>query len=80
MVLIPLALWLDVTRAERALLIMSVLFVLVVELLNSALEALVDRVSTDPHPLAGQAKDMGSAAVALSLVIVAAVWGVILLG
>lgn len=79
-VLVPLALWLDVSRAERALLLASVLLVLIVELLNSALEALVDRISDEQHPLAGRAKDMGSAAVMLSLVTVAVVWAVILIG
>lgn len=78
-VMIPIALWIDdLSRAERALMIAVVLAVLVVELLNSAVETLVDRVSMDLHPLAGRAKDMGSAAVLLSLLIVAIVWAIIL--
>lgn len=77
-VLIPLALWLDVDATAKAIMIASVLFVLIVELLNSAIEAAVDRVSLDRHLLAKRAKDIGSAAVFLSLVNVAAVWAVIL--
>ena len=64
---------------ERALLIGSLLLVLIVELLNSAVEATVDRISLDQHPLAKRAKDIGSAAVMLSLVNAAAVWLLILL-
>lgn len=79
-VLVPIAFMLDVTRGERALLVASVLFVLAVELVNSAIEAIVDRVSLEHHPLAGRAKDAGSAAVLVSLVAALAVWLVILLG
>ena len=78
-VLVPLGLWLGQTGVERALLIGSVLLVLIVELLNSAVEATVDRVSLDDHNLAKRAKDLGSAAVMLSLVIVAVVWLLVLL-
>jgi diacylglycerol kinase (ATP) len=78
-VLIPLGLWLGATGVERALLAGSVLLVLVVELLNSAVEAVVDRVSLEPHSLAKRAKDMGSAAVLLSLVNVGLVWLLVLL-
>ena len=59
----PVALLLPVAPIERLVLVLSILFVLVVELLNSAIEATVDRISAEHHPLAGQAKDMGSAAV-----------------
>lgn len=79
-VLIPLACWLDVTGVERALMIASVLLVLIVELLNSAVEAAVDRVSFENHRLAKRAKDIGSAAVCLALVSVGAVWLAVLLG
>ncbi|MBI5611713.1 MAG: diacylglycerol kinase [Gammaproteobacteria bacterium] len=79
-VLIPIALWLPVTPAERALLIGSVLLAAIVELLNSGVEAAVDRVSFKRHPLAKRAKDIASAAVLLSLINAAAVWSVILLG
>jgi len=78
-VLLPLGLWLGDDGVERALLVGSVLLVLVVELLNSAVEATVDRVSLEDHRLAKRAKDLGSAAVMMSLVTVAAVWLVILL-
>src|SRR5262249_47498337 len=64
---VPLGLYLGTTGVERALLVASVLLVLVVELLNSAVEATVDRVSLDDHSLAKRAKDIGSAAVMLSL-------------
>lgn len=80
LILIPLALWLPVAQGERALLMASVLLVLVVELLNSALEAALDRCSRDFHVLAGRAKDLGSAAVFLSLVNCAAVWVLVLWG
>lgn len=78
-VLLPLAMVLEVSRAERALLVAVVLLALIVELLNSALEAAVDRISLEEHPLSGQAKDMGSAAQMLALILIAAVWGAILL-
>lgn len=77
-VLLPLALWLGGSGVERALLCGSVLLVLVVELLNSAVEATVDRISLADHRLAKRAKDIGSAAVLLSLLNLAAVWGLIL--
>jgi len=76
---IPLALWLRVTPAERALLIASVVLVALVELLNSGIEAAVDRVSFRTHPLAKRAKDIASAAVFLSVINAAVVWFVILL-
>ena len=79
-VLIPLALWLELSGIERAMLIASVMLVLVVELLNSAVEATVDRVSLDSHALAKRAKDIGSAAVFVALVNAAVIWALILLG
>lgn len=79
-ILIPLALFLPRTGLEKAILIASVLAVLIVELLNSAVEAVVDRVSLENHHLAKRAKDIGSAAVLISLVSVAATWALILLG
>jgi len=72
--LAPLALWLGQTALQRTMLIGAWLLVLVVELLNSAIEAVVDRIGDDLHPLSGQAKDMGSAAVLLSLLLAAGVW------
>ncbi len=76
--LIPLALILGHTSIERALMIACVLLVIVVELLNSAVEATVDRISLDHHLLAKRAKDIGSAAVLLSLVNLFVVWVLIL--
>lgn len=77
LVLVPVALLLPVTTIERLILVLSVLHVLAVELLNSAIEATVDRISIEHHPLAGQAKDMGSAAVLVALAMAALCWAVI---
>lgn len=74
LVLIPIAFWLGQSAMEKLLLIGSCVFVLVVELLNSAVEATVDRVGQEHHELSGRAKDLGSAAVLLSLLLAAAVW------
>jgi diacylglycerol kinase (ATP) len=79
-VLVPVALWLGDTGLERALMIASLILVLIVELLNSAIEATQDRVSLEEHPLAKYAKDCGSAAVMLALANAALVWLVIVLG
>jgi diacylglycerol kinase (ATP) len=79
-VVIPLGLWLGHTGVERALLIAPMLLVLVVELLNSAIEAAVDRIGLERHVLSGLAKDIGSAAVFVSFVLLAAVWLLVLLG
>jgi len=76
---IPLALFLAETGVDRALLIGSILLVLIVEILNSALEAVVDKASPEMHELAKRAKDMGSAAVLLSLVNAAVIWACVLL-
>lgn len=73
-VLLPFAIFLPLTLLERAVLIASLLLVLVVELLNSAIEAIVDRVSLENHDLSKRAKDLGSAAVFLSLGMVAVLW------
>ena len=81
MVAIPgviLALLLPVTRLEKLALIASLALVLIVELLNSAIEAVVDRVSLDKHSLSKNAKDLGSAAVMLSLALAVVTWGVVL--
>ncbi len=79
-ILIPIALLLDVGGAGKALMIGSVLLVLIVELLNSAIEAAVDRISFDQHQLSKRAKDIGSAAVALSLINVGVVWLLVIIG
>jgi len=78
--MIPLALFLGETGIERALMIAAVLGVLIVELLNSAIEAAVDRISLEHHLLIKRAKDMGSAAVMIALVNVVAVWTLVLFG
>lgn len=78
LVLIPLALWLGNSGSERALLCFSVLAVLIVELLNSAIEATVDRISLENHQLAKRAKDIGSAAVMVALFNAGLVWTLVL--
>jgi diacylglycerol kinase (ATP) len=78
-VLVPLGLWLGADGVERALLVGSVLMVLVVELLNSAVEAVVDRASPEHHELAKRAKDYGSAAVMIALAATGLVWVLLLL-
>ena len=77
-VLVPLGLWLGNTGAERALLTGCLLLVLIVEVLNSAVEAVVDRIGTEHHELSGRAKDLGSAAVALALVNAIIIWLLVL--
>ena len=79
-VLIPATFFLPVDGIGRALMIGSVLLVLIVELLNSGVEAVVDRVSLERHPLSKRAKDVGSAAVFLSLLNVVVVWACVLVG
>ena len=78
-VLIPLGLWVGETGVERALLVGSWLLVLIVELLNSAIEATVDRFGPEQHTLAGRAKDIGSASVFASISLATVVWVLILL-
>ncbi len=77
LLLAPVAAWLGQTALERAVLIGCCLIVLIVELINSAIEAAIDRHGDEHHELSGRAKDMGSAAVFISLVLVAVVWGLI---
>ena len=77
-VVIPLGVYLGRSGVERALLVSPMLLILVVEILNSAVEAVVDRSGTERHPLAGMAKDMGSAAVMLSFALLGTVWLLIL--
>jgi diacylglycerol kinase (ATP) len=79
LILLPVACVVQVTPAERVLLIGSVLLTIVVELLNSGLEATVDRISLERHELSKRAKDIGSAAVFVSLVLMALAWSLILL-
>jgi diacylglycerol kinase (ATP) len=77
MILVPTAFWYGSTAVERVLLIGSCLIVLIVELLNSAVESAIDRIGEDRHALSGRAKDMGSAAVFISLWTVVMTWGLI---
>lgn len=79
-ILIPAALFLGEDGLARALMVGSVVLVLIVELINSAIEATVDRISLENHSLAKRAKDIGSASVLLSLINVVAVWGLVLFG
>ena len=76
-VLLPAALWLGQTALQRAVLIVTLFIVLIVELINSAIEAAIDRHGNEQHELSGRAKDMGSAAVFGSLLLVVVVWGLI---
>jgi diacylglycerol kinase (ATP) len=78
LICIPLALWLEPAATGRALMIASLFLVLIVELVNSAIEAVVDRVSLENHHLAKRAKDIGSAAVLLSLLNASIVWILVL--
>ena len=77
-VLAPLAFVVAETTMQLALLLLSLFIVLITEILNSAVEAVVDRVSDEHHDLAGRAKDMGSAAVFLSLSMTAVIWGLVI--
>lgn len=78
-VLLPLGAWLAATRVEAVLLMASLLLVPIVELLNSALENVVDRIGTEHHKLSGRAKDQGSAAVFLAIALAVMTWLMILL-
>ena len=78
-VLVPVSFLLQVSRVERAVLIAVCLLALIVELLNSAIEAAIDRISLERHPLSKNAKDMGSAAQFVALTMITLVWGVILI-
>ncbi len=78
LILIPIALYFDFTAVEKSMLIFSALFVFIVELLNSAIEATVDRIGSEFHELSGRAKDIGSAAVLMALIASSSVWILIL--
>lgn len=78
--LAPLGFWLGENGVAKALLIGSLMLVLIVELLNTAVESVVDRIGPEAHPLSGRAKDVGSAAVLLALANALLVWGLVLLG
>lgn len=78
LILVPLACWLGASGTERALLVGSLLLVLIVELLNTAVEVVVNRISVDRHELSGLAKDLGSAAVSMALVNACIIWLLVL--
>lgn len=77
LLLVPLALWLGETMSQRVLLLGTWLLVIIVELLNSAIEAAIDRIGDDLHELSAQAKDMGSAAVLTSLILLVLTWAAV---
>ena len=79
LILIPLSFFLEVTAVEQALMVAVCLLSIIVELFNSAIEAVVDRISLERHPLSKNAKDMGSAAQFISLAIIVSTWLLILL-
>ncbi|TXT25448.1 MAG: diacylglycerol kinase [Gallionellaceae bacterium] len=79
-ILLPLAFWVEAEAVGRAMMVGSVLLLLIVELLNSAIEAAVDRISLDDHRLAKRAKDIGSAAVLITIANLVAVWALVLAG
>jgi diacylglycerol kinase (ATP) len=78
-ILVPAAFWLGNTLTEQMLLLAAVFFVLIVEILNSALEALADAITLEEHPLIGRAKDLGSAAVMMSILLACLVWLAVIL-
>jgi diacylglycerol kinase (ATP) len=78
LVLVPLGIWLGHGGAEKALLAGAVIQVMIVEMLNTGIEVVVDRISTERHALSGLAKDIGSAAVMISLLLAATIWGCVL--
>jgi diacylglycerol kinase (ATP) len=79
-VMLPAAVWIGTTLVERALLVFSLLQILIVELLNSAIETIVDRIGTERNDLSARAKDIGSAAVMVSIVTAGIVWGLVAWG
>jgi diacylglycerol kinase (ATP) len=79
-ILLPVALWIGADGVERAVLVLSLFVVLITELLNTAVEVVVDRIGPERHELSGRAKDLASAAVHLALLQVPVVWALVLLG
>ena len=74
LVVIPLTFFINVTQTEQIILIATVFFVMLIEIINTAIEVVVDRIGLELHPLSGLAKDLGSAAVSISLILVALTW------
>jgi len=79
LVLVPIAIWFGENALEQVLMIASLLVVMIVEVLNTAVEKTIDRISPERHPLSGQAKDLGSCAVMIALAMAALVWAALLL-
>ncbi|MBA6391291.1 diacylglycerol kinase [Colwellia sp. BRX10-3] len=79
LIAIPVSFVFDVSSQEQVMLILAVLFILFTEIINTAIEAVVDRIGLEIHPLSGLAKDLGSAAVFISLIVASSIWLVILL-
>ena len=79
LVLVPIGIWLGHGGAEKALLVAAVLQIMIVELLNTGIEVVVDRISVERHALSGLAKDLGSAAVMISLLLATVVWACVIL-
>lgn len=79
LIAIPITFCFDISIKEQVILVLALLFIMFTEVINTAIEAVVDRVGLDIHPLSGLAKDLGSAAVFISLVFAASIWGVILI-
>lgn len=79
LILIPLSFWLNIETTQRLVLVSVVVLVLIAELINSAIEAIVDRIGSEHHELSGRAKDIGSAAVFISLALMIYVWATVLL-
>ena len=78
-IMIPLGIYIGETPIAKAALVTSVMFVLIIELINSCIEAVVDRVGDEPHKLSGRAKDMGSAAVLISLIMTGLIWAAVII-
>jgi diacylglycerol kinase (ATP) len=76
---VPISFIFDITAMEQVVLICSILFVMLTEIVNTAIEVIIDRISLKLHPLSGLAKDLGSAAVSISLIIMTLTWSIILL-
>ena len=79
LIAIPITFCFDISVKEQVILVLAILFIMFTEVINTAIEAVVDRVGLDIHPLSGLAKDLGSAAVFISLVFAAIIWGGILI-
>lgn len=79
LVAIPISFLFDISFKEQVVLILAIIFIIFTEIFNTAIEAVVDRVGLDIHPLSGLAKDLGSAAVMISLIVAASIWLIILL-